>query len=191
MKARTEQARLPLLLLSMLAERPMHGYELNAQIEARSIRQWAVVGLSSIYQTLERLVAEGLLLAQQEANPGQGAAYRTVYSLTDAGRVRLQHLARLALGSTQHQRFDYDLGLGVALTCLPLAEVRLALEQRHQVLQEQYTQAATACSWAEQMLGAWVVLEHQRRALEMELAWLEMVIRRLLQAEGETPSAEG
>jgi len=143
-----------------------------------------VVGLSSIYQTLDGLVAENFLQAREEPNPGQGASYRTVYSLTEAGQLRLQQLARMALASTQHQRFDYDLGLGTALTCLPLSEVRQALQQRHQALHGQYVQAESACKWAEHMLGAWVVLDHQRRALEMELAWLESVIERLNQEEG-------
>ena len=178
-KRQTERARLPLLLLALLAERPMHGYELNQQIEARQIRQWANVSLSSIYQTLERMVAEGLLQAREEANPGQGATYRTVYALADVGRAQLEQRAQEALASTEHQRFDYDLGLGVALTHLPLAQVRQALEERRAALQKRFERASAACQWAEQMLGAWVVLDHQCRALEMELSWLGDVIARL------------
>src|SRR5436309_672619 len=93
---KTEAARLPLLLLSLLEEKPMHGYELNQQIKARSISAWAAVGLSSIYQTLEKLVADGLLSAKDEPNPGQGPAHRTVYALTEAGRARLLQMARTA-----------------------------------------------------------------------------------------------
>src|ERR1700692_2284362 len=96
-KVKVERARLPLLLLSLLAERPMHGYEINQQIQARAIRQWANIGFSSIYQVLDTLVKEGFLQAEEVENPGQGASYRTVYTITDAGRERLEQLARSAL----------------------------------------------------------------------------------------------
>lgn len=174
-----ERAKLPLLLLSLLAEKPMHGYEINQQIEARSIRQWANVGLSSIYQTLEKMVEGGLLSAQEVVNEGQGASYRTVYSITTQGQEELLSRVRMALASTEHQRFDYDLGLGIALTHLPLHEVKEALEHRSATIQTQLQRASEACQWAEEMLGAWAVLEHQRRSLEAELAWLDTVINRI------------
>ena len=180
---KAETARLPLLLLSLLAERPMHGYELNQQIKARAINTWAAVGLSSIYQTLERLVADGLLSAQDEPNHGQGPSRRTSYTLTQAGQAHLLQMARTALVSHDHQRFDYDVGLGVALTHLPLVEVRQALIARREAMQEQLARASEACRWAEQMLGAWAVLDHQRRALTMEIEWLNGVIDRLEQRE--------
>lgn len=180
---KAEAARLPLLLLSLLEERPMHGYELNQQIRARSISAWAAVGLSSIYQTLEKLVADGLLSAKDEPSPGKGPAQRTVYALTEAGRARLLQMARAALTSGEHQRFDYDVGVGVALTHLPPAEVRQALELRREVMRQQFERASAACEWAEHMLGAWAVLDHQRRALAMELEWLDGVILRLRREE--------
>ena len=160
----------------------MHGYELHQQIEARSIRQWAAIGLSSIYQTLDGLVAEGLLTEDKAANPGQGASYRTIYTQTERGRARLAELARAALNSTQHQRFDYDPGLGVALNCLSRAEVHEALKRRQAALQEQFVRAAASCEWAAQSEAAWIILDHQRRALEMELNWLASVIARLAES---------
>ncbi|MEP7285040.1 MAG: helix-turn-helix transcriptional regulator, partial [Chloroflexota bacterium] len=142
-----ERQRLPLLLLSLLAESPRHGYALNEEIERRSVRQWAAVGLSSIYQTLERMAAEGLLAGQEQSTDGQGARLRTVYSITAAGRTRLQTLIHASLASTEHQRFDYDLGVGVGLTHLSHAEVRQALEQRRIAIQAQAHRAAEACEW--------------------------------------------
>lgn len=157
----------------------MHGYELNQQIKVRSISIWAAVGLSSIYQALEKLVADGSLAAHDEPNPGQGSSYRTVYTLTDAGRERLYQMARAALASTEHQRFDYDVGVGVALTHLSSGEVLPALEGRREAMRQQLERASAACQWAKNMVGAWAVLDHQRRALTMELEWLDGLIERL------------
>ena len=175
----TERGRLPLLLLSLLAEGPRHGYELDREIERRAVRQWAAVGTSSIYATLDRLAGQGLLRAEAEPAPEQGPPYRTVYAITEAGRVRLAELAREALASTEHQRFDYDLGVGVGLTYLPRDEVREALRRRRRAIAVEGERAAEACRWAEGMLGAWAVLDHQRRALAAELAWLDGLIDRL------------
>src|SRR5437016_6529866 len=44
-----------LVILSLLAERPMHGYEVNATLEDRKIRDWAPVSRPQIYYSLEKL----------------------------------------------------------------------------------------------------------------------------------------
>ena len=142
------------------------------------MRQLTAVGHSSIYATLDRLAGQGLLRDEAKPEPEQGPPYRTVYAITEADRARLAELAREALASTEHQRFDYDLGVGVGLTYLPRDEVREALRRRRAVA-AQGKRAAEACRWAEGMLGAWAVLDHQRRALAAELAWLDAVIDRL------------
>ncbi len=44
-----------LVILSLLAERPMHGYEVNATLEDRKIREWAPVSRPQIYYSLDKL----------------------------------------------------------------------------------------------------------------------------------------
>ena len=157
----------------------MHAYDVVREIERRAVRQWAAVGTSSVYQALERLAADGLLRRAPERVGGQGPGRRTVYALTAAGHRQLRALARSTLASEDHQRFDFDLGVGVALTHLPLAEVREALERRRDALRARTERAAADCEWAARMLGAWAVLDHQRRALAAEVEWLDAVIARI------------
>ena len=38
-----------LAVLSLVAEQPCHGYEIEQVIEARGVREWTEVGFSSIY----------------------------------------------------------------------------------------------------------------------------------------------
>ena len=45
-----------LVLLSLLSERPMHGYEVNAELERRQVRDWAGISRPQIYYSLEKLV---------------------------------------------------------------------------------------------------------------------------------------
>lgn len=68
---------LHLMLLALLSQRPMHGYELMAELEARlGPRYKASPG--SIYPALQALEAEGLIAAKEDGE-------RRVYELTGDG----------------------------------------------------------------------------------------------------------
>jgi len=82
-----------LLLLGLTAEKPRHGYQLEQEIERRSMREWTRIGFSSIYFVLDKLKRAGLVSAKK---PAGGKAKRT-FTLTAAGRRTLvtQTLAAL------------------------------------------------------------------------------------------------
>src|SRR5947208_2537600 len=46
---RVELTTPDLVLLSLLAERPMHGYQANLELERREIRDWANVSRPQVY----------------------------------------------------------------------------------------------------------------------------------------------
>ena len=77
-----------IVLLSLLAERPRHGYDLDRVIEQRGYRQWTSLAFSSVYYLLKRLSERGLL------EPDQGSqGRRTVFRVTEAGRRELRQAA--------------------------------------------------------------------------------------------------
>lgn len=65
-------------VLELLAESPMHGYQIIREIEERSSGSWKP-SAGSVYPTLQLLADEGLISAEESNG-------RKVYSLTDAGR---------------------------------------------------------------------------------------------------------
>jgi hypothetical protein len=65
-------------VLALLAEKPMHGYQMIHEIEERSGGSWKP-SAGSVYPTLQLLADEGLI-SVEEANG------RKIYSLTDTGR---------------------------------------------------------------------------------------------------------
>ncbi|GAB3609162.1 hypothetical protein GCM10027414_12870 [Humibacter ginsengiterrae] len=73
-------------ILALLAEKPMHGYQLIAEIEKRSGGAWKP-SAGSVYPTLQLLVDEGLIA--QEVADG-----RKTYSLTESGRAETDSSAR-------------------------------------------------------------------------------------------------
>ncbi|MBG0741023.1 PadR family transcriptional regulator [Paeniglutamicibacter antarcticus] len=65
-------------VLALLAERPMHGYQIIREIEERSGGSWKP-SAGSVYPTLQLLADEGFISAEESNG-------RKVYSLTEAGR---------------------------------------------------------------------------------------------------------
>lgn len=65
-------------ILVLLAEEPMHGYQLIQQIESRTMGAWKP-SPGSVYPTLQMLADEGLVSSEEDGD-------RKVYALTEAGR---------------------------------------------------------------------------------------------------------
>jgi DNA-binding PadR family transcriptional regulator len=74
-----------LVLLSLLAERPMHGYQANLELERRDIRDWAAISRPQVYYSLEKLAAAGFIRKARSSEPASGPE-RTVFETTAAGR---------------------------------------------------------------------------------------------------------
>ena len=72
-----------LAVLSLLVEKPRHGYEIQQVIEDRGMRDWTEIGFSSIYYVLAKLEKRGLVSSTQDAG-GKGPS-RKVYAPTGAG----------------------------------------------------------------------------------------------------------
>ena len=75
-----------LVLLSLLAERPMHGYEANLELERRCIRDWAAISRPQVYYSLEKLAAAGFIRKTDSSEPASGPE-RAVFQTTIAGRA--------------------------------------------------------------------------------------------------------
>jgi DNA-binding PadR family transcriptional regulator len=116
---------LRLYLLSLLAERPMHGYEL---IQALSDRFGGTYSPSAgtIYPRLSKLGEDGLVTREADGR-------KTVYSITDAGRAEL---------AARQPELD-DIESGVTATVRSLAdEVRLSVNDAMRTLRADLAAAA-------------------------------------------------
>lgn len=77
-----------LVLLSLLAERPMHGYAANLLLQQRMVEDWAGVSRPQVYYSLEKLAELGFVRAVEAEGPAEGPE-RSAYSTTAAGRTAL------------------------------------------------------------------------------------------------------
>jgi DNA-binding PadR family transcriptional regulator len=121
-------------ILSLIAEAPRHGYEIETVIEDRGMREWTEVGFSSIYYLLRKLEEKGLIESARVQSPGRGPD-RKVYSVTTRGmEIREQETLRAL---SEPQRSSRALQLGLAnIPALSRQEALQALTQYGQSLRE-------------------------------------------------------
>ncbi|HWE50053.1 MAG TPA: PadR family transcriptional regulator [Bryobacteraceae bacterium] len=95
-----------LVLLSLLAERPMHGYEANALLEFRKVRDWAGVSRPQVYYSIEKLARLELIRAARRSGTDDesGGPERHIYETTTRGRAALADALERADWTEQSDR---------------------------------------------------------------------------------------
>jgi DNA-binding PadR family transcriptional regulator len=99
-------------VLALLAEKPMHGYQIIHEIEERSGGAWKP-SPGSVYPTLQLLADEGVIDAKESNG-------RKTYSLTAAGKKEAEAAASAAPWESQGGRE------GIRTGALPKAGINLA-----------------------------------------------------------------
>jgi len=92
-----------LVLLSLLAERPMHGYQANAELERREIRDWAGISRPQVYYSLEKLARAGMIRSLETDEPASGPE-RSSFETTEKGRAALADALEREDWTTQRDR---------------------------------------------------------------------------------------
>src|ERR1051326_259175 len=77
-----------LVILSLLDERPRHGYDVNAELERRQVRDWAGVSRPEVYYSPDNLARPRLRRETGSDEPAEGPD-RNVYETTSEGRAAL------------------------------------------------------------------------------------------------------
>src|SRR5262245_59971951 len=80
-------------ILKLLAERPMHGYEMIQEIAERSHNLWRP-SPGSVYPTLQLLVDEGLIVPRKPEVPPatESEGGKKLFELTDDGRAAAEKI---------------------------------------------------------------------------------------------------
>ncbi len=119
---------LALAALSYLTRGPMHPYELGRTLrrngDARSIK----FNHGSLYMVVQQLAKAGLIVEQETTREGQRPE-RTVYALTDAGRVELRDWMRELVEEPEHEYPHFVAALSL-IAALPPSEVVDLLNRR-------------------------------------------------------------
>ena len=155
----------------------MHPYRMQQLIKERgkdeviNVRQ-----RTSIYQTIERLLREGLIAVQSTISEG-GRPDRTVYELTEEGSEVSKDWLREMLAVRSQEYPDFPVAISF-LTLLAPEDVQRQLELREAALQEAIQRADEQLLRFEETVPRLFMLEveHSRAVLGAELQWLRGVI---------------
>ena len=169
-----------LVILSLLAERPMHGYEVNATLENRKIRDWAAVSRPQIYYSLEKLTRLELIRATDEGAPSAGPE-RRVFRTTEQGRKRLADALESPRWTTTRVHQPFLTWLALSWQARPRA-FKKQLKQRRQCIMAQLVEEEATLKDVLTEVGhpyheaVWM-LKLVIAQMELELKWLERLDR--------------
>lgn len=166
-----------LVVLSMLAEGPMHGYELWAELVRRQVQKWAGVSRPQVYYSLNKLDGAGFIAAERSGDPALGPE-RRVYAPTAAGRDALASELARSDWATQRPPPPFLTWMVLSWQARP-GDVRAQLARRRAFLEAQLAddRAALEAVIAETSptSDAANVVRLSVRLQETELAWLAEV----------------
>jgi DNA-binding PadR family transcriptional regulator len=92
-----------LVVLSLLAEQPMYGYQADMELERREIGDWAEVSRPQVYYSLEKLARMGLLRKLDPREP-KARLDRDTFETTEQGREALADTLEREEWTTQRDR---------------------------------------------------------------------------------------
>ncbi len=162
-----------LALLSLLLGEPKSDQELHATIEARGLRRWTAIGVSSMYYVIEKLERQGLVEGIAETLPTR------TWRITSAGYGVLQTAVSDLLSTPHTSARGFELGLA-NLHVLKSSQVRAALQNYRQDLISRLARARTELEKERAGLASFqatALYSHNVSLLEAELNWLDQFVR--------------
>ena len=171
-----------LVLLSLLAEQPMHGYQANLELERRQVQDWAGVSRPQVYYSLEKLARLGLIREANDQEPALGPE-RRVFGTTAKGKAELASSLERADWTSQRERPPFLTWMALSWQA-PRGTFRRQLKRRRDFLQRELAREEETLHAVEKEVGhsfheaVWMItlLLAQFRA---ELGWLDKVEREM------------
>lgn len=172
---------LALAVLAMLTEAPMHAYRIQQLIKLRgkdeviNVRQ-----RNSLYQTLERLLRDRLVVVHDTERDGMFPE-RTVYAVTESGRNTARQWLREQLAQPAREFPAFPVALSI-LPLLSVEDARRQLEARILALEEELERLEAARNAALAMqIPRLFLLESEllQATVETELDWVRSVVGHL------------
>jgi DNA-binding PadR family transcriptional regulator len=171
-----------LVLLSLLAERPMHGYQANAELERREIRDWAGISRPQVYYSLEKLARAGLIRSLETGEPASGPE-RSSFETSARGRAALADALEREEWTTQRDRPAFLTWMALSWQARPRA-VREQLRRRSEFLEREIAREKATLDSVLSEVGhryheaVWMI-ELMIEKFEVELRWAKRVAREM------------
>ena len=174
MSDRVTVPKVDLVVLGLLAEEPLYGYQVLQRFRGGSMGFWVELGRASVYQSLQRLERKALVAGK--AQGGDDGPDRRVFRLTKTGRATLRRGMQERFGRVA----PYETQAGTALGfthLLNAGDARAAIDAREQAVRDlldalgaEFERVATDKGPGRPVATA--MLERQVALAEAEIAWI-------------------
>jgi len=171
-----------LVLLSLLAERAMHGYEANLELERRQVRDWAGISRPQVYYSLDKLARLGLVRPATNDEP-QAGPERRVFVTAAKGRAALAQALEREDWTTQRDRPPFLTWIALSWQARPGVFQR-QLERRKAFLEKELAREEATLRAVRKEVGhrfheaVWM-LSLIIQQFRLELRWLRKLSREI------------
>ena len=179
-KAESPLTQADLVVLSLLAEQPMHGYQLNAEMDRQEVNDWAVVSRPHVYYSIAKLAKRGLLSRSKDDATAAGPE-RTRYRVTSKGQAELAAALGEARWATGRPPTPFITWVALSIHAKPAAVARM-IDARAAFLREQLAKERATLPLVRADAGARSRVGERLvslciRQFEVELEWLDSLRR--------------
>ena len=174
-----------MVLLGLLHDRPLYGYEIKQLIEAH-MGDWTSIAFGSIYFALDKLAEDGL--AEKVAVEQSGSRpSRSVYQITQTGKAEFLRLLRESWQNIEHQYHEIDICL-FFMDRLSLVEIkgflRARLSRLESALDYLQTHEAEQLQRPETPWQARAIFDHTRLHIQSEVNWTRELLTNMENERG-------
>jgi DNA-binding PadR family transcriptional regulator len=177
MSSRLRPSPLGLAILGLLQVGPLHPYGIQRLIKLWGKDQVVNVGQrANLYRVINRLHEAGLIVVRQTERDQQFPE-RTVYELTDEGRIAAREWLTSMLSATRYEFPEFPAALSFIMGLTP-EESLAVLGQRAEALLDRVSQLASELAELSDTLPRVTLLETEylRAVTDAELKWVNSVM---------------
>jgi len=173
-----------LVILGLLREKPLYGYEIKQIIEEH-MSDWTSIAFGSIYFALDKLVQEDLIKKIATEKPGNRPS-RSVYQISKSGEQEFLRLLHNTWSNQERNYFSLDIGL-FFMSALPLEEIKGYLRNRIANLQRimKYLDVHKTEQIKDKHIPpvANAIFAHTLAHIEAEFSWAQDLLLKVEQGE--------
>jgi DNA-binding PadR family transcriptional regulator len=175
---------LALAVLALLAEKPMHPYEMSSTLRERAKEQSIKLNYGSLYSVVDSLVRHKLIEVQETVREGRRPE-RTIYAITDLGRIEMIDWMSELLAVPIKEYPQFEAALSLMLVLSPDEVVRLLEVRRTRLDAELAANDGILATMAEQgMSYLWAIEADYAQVLRRaERDFVNDTIERLKKAD--------
>jgi DNA-binding PadR family transcriptional regulator len=172
-----------LVVLSLLSEQEMHGYQLVTELEIREVQDWAAISRAQVYYSLNKLLKLKHITETKDSDPSQGPE-RTKFVVSALGRDALEKSLSKSDWATQRPPPPFQTWMALS-THLPKSTLRNLFSERRTYLEEQLEKEKRTFKAFEGELGPMVIagklmVDFCIQMFELELKWLVQAEKEML-----------